>query len=147
VVPRAQARCGSAPSHHNITARHAHRGGDPVMPDYVPVLILMGLALAFAILVTLLTFVFGPKKPTPEKLAPYECGIEEIEPPRQRFPVKYLTTGMLFIIFDVEAASILPLAILMRQLKVMGFVELLIFAVVLIVPFFYVWRKGAFTWE
>jgi len=117
------------------------------MPDYVPVLILMGLALAFAILVTLVTFVFGPKKPTPEKLAPYECGIEEIEPPRQRFPVKYLTTGMLFIIFDVEAASILPLAILMRQLKAMGFVELVIFAVVLIVPFFYVWRKGAFTWE
>ena len=117
------------------------------MPDYVPVLILMGLALAFAILVTLVTFVFGPKKPTPEKLAPYECGIEEIEPPRQRFPVKYLTTGMLFIIFDVEAASILPLAILMRQLKVMGFVELVIFAVVLLVPFFYVWRKGAFTWE
>ena len=117
------------------------------MPDYVPVLILMGLALAFAILVTLVTFVFGPKKPTPEKLAPYECGIEEIEPPKQRFPVKYLTTGMLFIIFDVEAASILPLAILMRQLQVLGFVELLIFAVVLIVPFFYVWRKGAFTWE
>ena len=117
------------------------------MPDYIPVLILMGLALAFAILVTLVTFVFGSKKPTPEKLAPYECGIEEIEPPKQRFPVKYLTTGMLFIIFDVEAAAILPLAILMRQLKVLGFVELLIFAVVLIVPFFYVWRKGAFTWE
>ena len=117
------------------------------MPDYVPVLILMGLALAFAILVTLVTFVFGPKKPTPEKLAPYECGIEEIEAPSHRFPVKYLVTGMLFIIFDVEAASSLPLAILMRQLKAMGFVELVIFAVVLIVPFFYVWRKGAFTWE
>jgi NADH-quinone oxidoreductase subunit A len=117
------------------------------MPEYVPVLILMGLAFIFSVLVILVTFVIGPKRPTPEKLAPYECGIQEIEPPRSRFPVKYLVTGMLFIIFDVEAASVIPLAILMRQLKVLGLVEFLIFAVILIVPFFYVWRKGAFTWE
>jgi NADH-quinone oxidoreductase subunit A len=117
------------------------------MPEYVPVLILMGLAFAFAVVVIAVTFVIGPKRPTPEKLAPYECGIQEIEPPRSRFPVKYLVTGMLFIVFDVEAASVIPLAILMRQLKVLGLVEFLIFAAILIVPFFYVWRKGAFTWE
>ena len=117
------------------------------MADYIPVLILMGLAFIFTILVTLVTFVFGPKKPTPEKLAPYECGIEEIEAPKQRFPVKYLVTGMLFIIFDVEAATIIPLAILMRSLKVLGLVELVIFAVILVVPFVYIWRKGAFMWE
>jgi NADH-quinone oxidoreductase subunit A len=117
------------------------------MPEYIPVLILMGLAFAFAVVVIAVTFVIGPKRPSPEKLAPYECGIQEIEPPRSRFPVKYLVTGMLFIIFDVEAASVIPLAILMRQLKVLGLVEFLIFAAILIVPFFYVWRKGAFTWE
>jgi NADH-quinone oxidoreductase subunit A len=117
------------------------------MPEYVPILILMALVFGFAVLATGVTFVFGPKKPTPEKLAPYECGIQEIEPPKERFPVKYLTTGMLFIIFDVEAASLIPLAILMRQLKVTGLVELVLFAAILIVPFFYVWRKGAFTWE
>jgi NADH-quinone oxidoreductase subunit A len=117
------------------------------MADYIPVLILMGLAFLFTILVTLVTFIFGPKKPTPEKLAPYECGIEEIEAPKQRFPVKYLVTGMLFIIFDVEAATIIPLAILMHSLKVLGLVELVIFAVILVVPFVYIWRKGAFMWE
>jgi NADH-quinone oxidoreductase subunit A len=117
------------------------------MPDYIPVLIMMGLALAFAVAVTLVTFVFGPKRPSPEKLAPYESGIQDIEAPNQRFPVKYLVTGMLFIIFDVEAASIIPLAVVMHQLKVTGFIELVVFAVVLLVPFFYVWRKGAFTWE
>src|SRR5690242_17512661 len=101
------------------------------MAEYVPVLILMGLAFAFVVLATLVTFILGPKKPTPEKLAPYECGIQEIEAPKQRFPIKYLVTGMLFIIFDVEAASIIPLAILMRQLKLVGFVELAIFAVIL----------------
>jgi NADH-quinone oxidoreductase subunit A len=117
------------------------------MPDVLPVLILMGLAFAFAVLAIGATFVLGPKRPTPAKLAPYECGIQEIEPPRQRFPVKYLVTGMLFIIFDVEAASIIPLAVLMRQLKVLGFVELVIFAAILLLPFLYVWRKGAFRWE
>ena len=117
------------------------------MPQYVPVLILMALAAVFTVLVTGLTFVLGPKKPTPEKLAPYECGIEEISPPTRRFPVQYLVTGMLFIIFDIEAASIIPLTILMRQLKLLGFVEMAIFAAVLVIPFVYVWRKGAFTWE
>ena len=119
----------------------------PVLDPVVPALILMGLAFVFSVLVIAATFLLGPKHPTPQKLAPYECGIEEIELPTHRFPVKYLVTGMLFIIFDVEAASVLPLAILMRQLKVLGLVELAIFAVILIVPFFYVWRKGAFTWE
>jgi NADH-quinone oxidoreductase subunit A len=97
--------------------------------------------------VIIVTFILGPKRPSPEKMAPYESGIQEVEAPRSRFPVKYLTTGMLFIIFDVEAASVIPLAILMRQLKVLGLVELLVFAVILIVPFIYVWRKGAFRWE
>ncbi len=117
------------------------------MPPYVPVLIMMGLAFAFTILVTALTFVLGPKRPTPEKLAPYECGIQEITPPSRRFPVQYLVTGMLFIIFDIEAASVVPLAILMRRLGPLGFVELAIFVAILVVPFFYAWRKGAFTWE
>ena len=117
------------------------------MPEIVPVLILMGLAFAFAVLVIIVTFILGPKNPTPEKLAPYESGIREVEAPRSRFPVKYLTTGMLFIIFDVEAAAVIPLAILMRDLKVLGLVELVIFAAILIIPFFSVWRKGAFRWE
>jgi NADH-quinone oxidoreductase subunit A len=122
-------------------------GGQPAMPPYVPVLIMMGLAFAFTILVTALTFVLGPKRPTPEKLAPYECGIQVITPPSRRFPVQYLVTGMLFIIFDIEAASVVPLAILMRRLGLLGFVELVIFVAILVIPFFYAWRKGAFTWE
>ena len=108
---------------------------------------MFGLALIFGLMVIGVTFILGPKRPTPEKLAPYECGIEEIEPPRQRFPVKYLVTGMLFIIFDVEAAAVLPLAILMRRLQILGLVELLVFTLILAIPFIYIWRKGAFAWE
>lgn len=117
------------------------------MPESAPALILLGLALLFGAATVGVTFLLGPKRPTPEKLAPYESGIAEIEAPKQRFPVKYLVTGMLFIIFDVEAASVLPLAILMRRLQVLGFVELLVFALILVAPFIYIWRKGAFSWD
>ncbi len=113
----------------------------------LPIFILVTLAILFGVLVMVLCNFLGPKKPSPEKLAPYECGIQEIEAPRRRFPVKYLLTGMLFIVFDIEIVSFYPLAILMRQLGLFGLIELLIFLAILMVGYIYVWRKGAFTWE
>ncbi|HVB72238.1 MAG TPA: NADH-quinone oxidoreductase subunit A [Ktedonobacteraceae bacterium] len=113
----------------------------------LPIFILVTLAVLFGLLVMVLTAFLGPKKPTPEKLAPYECGIQEIEAPKRRFPVKYLLTGMLFIVFDIEIVSFYPLAILLHQLKILGLIELLIFLAVLGIGYVYVWRKGAFTWE
>jgi NADH-quinone oxidoreductase subunit A len=117
-------------------------------PAYVPIFILIGLAITFAALVTILTFILGPKKPSPAKLAPYESGIREIEPLKRRFPVKYLVTGMLFIIFDIEAVAFYPLAVLLKNnLKVFGLIELVIFVAILLIAYIYVWRKGAFQWE
>ncbi|HLI68353.1 MAG TPA: NADH-quinone oxidoreductase subunit A [Ktedonobacteraceae bacterium] len=114
----------------------------------LPIFILVALAVLFGLLVMGVTMLLGPKKPSPEKLAPYECGIQEIEAPRRRFPVKYLLTGMLFIVFDIEIVSFYPLAILLRtDLKILGLVELLIFLFILMIGYVYVWRKGAFTWE
>jgi NADH-quinone oxidoreductase subunit A len=113
----------------------------------LPIFALVTLALIFGILVMVLCLFLGPKKPSPEKLAPYECGIQEIEAPKRRFPVRYLLTGMLFIAFDIEIVSFYPLAILLHQLKVFGLIELLIFLLILMVGYIYVWRKGAFTWE
>ena len=113
----------------------------------LPIFILVILAILFGGLVMAVTAVLGPKKPSPEKLAPYECGIQEIEAPKRRFPVKYLLTGMLFIAFDIEIVSFYPLAILLHQLKVFGLIELLLFLLVLMIGYVYVWRKGAFTWD
>lgn len=118
-----------------------------MMGSTVPVFILVTLAIVFGILVMGVTALLGPRKPTPEKLAPYECGIQEIEAPKRRFPVKYLLTGMLFIAFDIEIVSFYPLAILLHQLGLFGLIELLVFLLILMVGYVYVWRKGAFTWE
>jgi NADH-quinone oxidoreductase subunit A len=117
------------------------------MGTILPVFIYVTLAVLFGLLVMVVTGFLGPRKPTPEKLAPYECGIQEIDAPKQRFPVKYLLTGMLFIAFDIEVVSFYPLAILLRQLKLFGLIELLVFLLILMVGYVYVWRKGAFTWE
>src|SRR5215467_1069653 len=114
----------------------------------LPIFIYVSLAVLFGVVVMVLTFFLGPKKPTPEKLAPYESGLQEIEAPKRRFPVKYLLTGMLFIVFDIEIVSFYPLAILLKDhLQVLGLIELLIFLAILMVGYIYVWRKGAFTWE
>src|SRR5437588_1874796 len=113
----------------------------------LPIFILVALAILFGAFIMVLTTILGPKKPTPEKLAPYECGLQEIEAPKRRFPVKYLLTGMLFIVFDIEIVSFYPLAVLLHQLKVFGLIELLVFLLILMIGYVYVWRKGAFTWE
>lgn len=115
--------------------------------DTLPIFIMVALAILFGLLVMVVTAILGPHKPTPEKLAPYECGIQEIVAPKRRFPVKYLLTGMLFIAFDIEIVSFYPLAVLMRKLQVFGLIELLVFLAVLAVGYIYVWRKGALTWD
>ncbi len=117
------------------------------MGNTLPVFILVGLAVLFGIVVMGVTAILGPRKPSPEKLAPYESGLQEIEAPRTRFPVKYLLTGMLFIAFDIEIVSFYPLAILLHSLQLTGLIELLTFLAILFVGYIYVWRKGAFTWE
>ena len=113
----------------------------------LPIFVLVTLAILFGLFVMVLTTFLGPKKPSPEKLAPYECGIQEIEAPKRRFPIKYLLTGMLFIVFDIEIVSFYPLAILLHSLKIFGLIELLVFLLILMIGYIYVWRKGAFTWK
>src|SRR5213596_3880007 len=104
----------------------------------LPIFVLVTLAILFGLFVMVLTTFLGPKKPTPEKLAPYECGMQEIEAPKRRFPVKYLLTGMLFIVFDIEIVSFYPLAILLHQIKLLGLIELLLFLFILMVAYIYV---------
>jgi NADH-quinone oxidoreductase subunit A len=118
-----------------------------VIKAYVPLLILAIVAGGFAASNILLTFVVGPFRPTREKLAPYESGITEIVPPRQRFPVKFYVIAMLFLLFDIEAISFYPWAVLLRGLHFTGFIEMLIFVTILMVGFIYVWKKGALDWE
>ena len=89
----------------------------------------------------------GPKRPSAEKLAPYECGFEAFEDSRMQFDVRYYLIAILFIAFDLEIAFVFPWAVIFRELGMIGLVEMGIFLGLLVLGFVYVWKKGALEWE
>jgi NADH-quinone oxidoreductase subunit A len=114
---------------------------------YTPIVIIMALAVGLALLLTSVSILFGPKRPTPAKLAPYECGIVPITQARQRFPVKFYLMAMLFIVFDIEAIFLYPWAVWLKHLKVFGLEEMVVFIAVLFLGLLYIWRKGVLEWD
>jgi NADH-quinone oxidoreductase subunit A len=115
--------------------------------EYLPIVILAVLSLAFAVLSLLVSSLVRPNRPTPAKLAPYECGIEpERLPKGERFSVKFYVVAMLFIIFDVETIFLFPWAVGFRQLGLFGLVEMAIFIALEFVAYVYVWKAGGLDW-
>src|SRR6478752_4180123 len=122
------------------------------MPDnyfarYLPLLIHFLLAGALACAIVLLSWLIGYRRPTRAKLSPYECGMIPVGDARGRFSVKFYLVGMLFILFDIEAIFLYPWVVVYRELKMFGFVEMLIFVVLILSGFFYIWKKGALDWS
>jgi NADH-quinone oxidoreductase subunit A len=115
--------------------------------QYIPIFLLFVLGLIFAGASFLASSLLGPrKKPTAAKTAPYECGIVPSREPPQRFPVRFYLVAMIFIIFDIEIVFLYPWAVVFRQLGTFGFVEVLIFAVVVFVAFLFLVSNGALSW-
>lgn len=115
--------------------------------EYLPLLILIVLAAALAVLVVLLGHGFGPKRPTARKAAPYESGMTPYGPGTRRMSVRYYLIAVLFILFDVEVVFFLPWAVVFKQIKIFGFLEMLVFIGILLVGYIYAWKKGALEWE
>jgi NADH-quinone oxidoreductase subunit A len=116
------------------------------MHGWVPILIMIGLGAGFGLLNTSIPKLFGPKKPTPEKLAPYECGMPPVGDARERHPVKFYLVAMIFLLFDIEVAFLYPFSMAIRELRWFGFFQLLVFFAILLVGYIYVWRKGVLDW-
>ena len=115
---------------------------------YVPILILGALAVTFAVLSLVVSAILRPRRPTPAKRAPYECGIEPVRLPKtERFPVKFYVVAMLFIIFDIETIFLFPWAVSFRSLGLFGLVEMIVFIGLVFVAYVYVWQKGGLEWE
>ncbi len=91
--------------------------------------------------------IFGPKRQTDRKAAPYESGMTPIGPGIRRVPVRFYLIAVLFILFDIEVVFFLPWAIAFRQLGLFGLAEMLIFIAILLVGYAYAWKKGALEWE
>jgi NADH-quinone oxidoreductase subunit A len=114
--------------------------------QYLPIVLLLVLAAGFAVLSILASRLLGPRRPTPAKLAPYECGIVPERVPRERFPVKFYVIAMLFIVFDIETIFLFPWAVTFRQLGLFGLVEMAIFIGLVFVAYVYVWQRGGLEW-
>ena len=120
-----------------------------MLQNYLPVLLLFGLATLFAAgSVTAATFT-GPKRYNRAKYDAYECGIEPTPQPMGggRFPIKFYLTAMLFIIFDIEIIFLYPWAVAFGRLGVFGLVEMVLFIATVFVAYAYVWRRGGLEWD
>ena len=114
--------------------------------EYLPLLILILLAAVFAVIALAVPAVLGPHRPTKTRLEPYESGMLPYSDARRRFPVQYYVIAVLFILFDIEVIFLYPWAVILRQLKLFGLIEMGVFFVILLVGYLYVWRKGALDW-
>jgi NADH-quinone oxidoreductase subunit A len=115
--------------------------------QYLPIFLLLVLGIIFAVGSFAASALLGPtKRPTAAKTAPYECGIVPDNEPPQRFPVRFYLVAMIFIIFDIEIVFLYPWAVIFREIRVFGFVEVLVFAVVVFAAFLYLISNGALNW-
>lgn len=120
------------------------------MNAYAPILVLGGIALAFAVVSVVIASVIGPSRYNRAKLEAYECGIEPLPPAAgmvHRFPVKYYLTAMLFIIFDIEIVFLYPWAVAADRLGWFGIIAVALFIVNVSVAYAYEWRRGGLRWD
>ncbi len=115
--------------------------------QYLPVLLFILIGMAVGVVPLALGYVLGPNRPDAAKNSPYECGFEAFEDARMKFDVRYYLVAILFILFDLEIAFLLPWAVALKDVGGVGFVAVLIFLAILVVGFAYEWKKGALDWE
>src|SRR3990170_4142497 len=119
-----------------------------MLSDYLPILVLAGLAFVFALASMAASALLRPSKPNPVKLAAYECGNDPVRlPSGERFSVKFYVVAMLFIIFDIETIFLFPWAVSFRRLGLFGLIEMAIFIALVFAAYLYVWKKGGLDWS
>jgi NADH-quinone oxidoreductase subunit A len=118
-----------------------------LLQNYLPVLIFMMVGVAVGLFAPALGYLLGPKRPDPEKLSTYECGFEPFNDAHSPFDVRYYLVAILFIIFDLETAFLVPWAVVFRHLGWFGMAAMGMFLGLLTIGFIYEWKKGALEWE
>ncbi len=116
------------------------------MTAYIPILIFMLVAAAFPLATLLLSRLVRPANYEKVKAAAYECGVEAMGEARGRYSVRYYVIAVLFVVFDVEVIFLFPWAVQFHVLGLFGFIEMFIFIAILILGYFYAWKKGALEW-
>jgi NADH-quinone oxidoreductase subunit A len=116
------------------------------MAQYLPIVVLAGLAIVFGVVSLIMSHLLAPKRPSAAKDAPYECGIVPSREPPERFPVSFYVVAMLFIMFDIEIIFIYPYAVSRGELGTYGFWAIVIFSVLFFLTFVYEVARGGLDW-
>lgn len=115
--------------------------------EYLPVLILFGIALALSLLFLVAAKIMAPSSGDTEKLSTYECGFNAFDDSRMKFDVQFYLVAILFIIFDLEIAFLFPYAVSLDKVGIYGWAVVMIFLSELIWGLYYAWKKGALDWQ
>ncbi len=118
-----------------------------MLENYLPILFFLFIAAIVGVVALSMGRLIAPSKPNAEKNSPYECGFEAFEDARIKFDIRYYLVAILFIVFDLEIAFIVPWAIVLDNLALSGFIAMGIFLIELLVGLVYAWKKGALEWE
>jgi NADH-quinone oxidoreductase subunit A len=117
------------------------------MFEYVAVFVMFCLAGIIAAVIIGASHILGQRTKSRIKLAPYECGTTTIGPTRRIMTIRYYIVAMLFLVFDIEVIFLYPWAVVTKKLGLFGFVEMMVFVVILFIGYVYIWKKGALEWE
>ena len=117
------------------------------MREYIPVLLFLLVAIAFAGGTIGLSSIIVPRRRNSVKNSSYECGVEPVGDARERFSVKFYLVAVLFILFDIEAVFLYPWAVSFHQLGLYGLIEMVLFIVILFVGYVYLLKKRALEWD
>jgi len=120
--------------------------------DYLPIAVLLTFSTLLAVAAIVIGRLFGPRRPTPVKLEPYESGVHPFGPGMRRVPARFYLIAVLFILFDIETIFFLPWAVtyqtfIRKSLGLFAFGEMLVFVGILLVGYIWAWKKGALEWE
>jgi NADH-quinone oxidoreductase subunit A len=115
--------------------------------QFAPIATLVIIAVLVAILILVLSRLFGPFRPTQRKTEPYESGMKPIGPAQRRYPIRFYLIAVLFILFDIEVVFFLPWAVVYRDIGLYGLITMGVFVVILTIGLIYEWKMGALEWE
>ncbi len=117
------------------------------MQNYLPIFVMLGVSTLLGLVFLTLHRFLGPNRPNKEKLSTYESGMPPTRSARERFSVKYYMVAVLFILFDIEVIFLYPWAVNFRVLGMFGYIEMILFILILFVGYIYILKKGALQWD
>ena len=115
--------------------------------NYTVLLLMLGVVVLLAGAIVALSYLLGQRRPNARKLSPYECGMTPTGDARQSFSIKFYLVAMVFILFDVEIVFLYPWAVIFHELRMFGFIEMVLFLALVLAGFAYLWKKGVLDWS